>query len=280
MSQAAEQLIRGSVELPTLPQVIARINALVDDPDVGVREIGAAVAEDAPIAAKVLRLANSSLFGLRERVISTEHATAVLGISMLRSIAMQASVVTRYDHLRGQSDFDLETLWRHSIFDGQICSWLASKSRARIELAPEEFQVVGLLHDIGKVLLLESNADDYLACIRESRQAGEPEFMGEERKFGFHHGEVGALIAEQWGLPRLVSDACRYHHGPREKLDGNPTLALVALGNLLAHEIENGDLDAARGVFDTNARALLCLKAIDIDEIVEKANEVLPQIQI
>jgi HD-like signal output (HDOD) protein len=119
------------VELPTLPQVVAKINALVEDPDVGVREIGAAVAEDAPIAAKVLKIANSAYFGLREKVISTEHATAVLGIRMLRTVAMQASVLRQYDHVTGGSDFDCRHLWKHAILTGQVSAALASRCKAR-----------------------------------------------------------------------------------------------------------------------------------------------------
>ncbi len=277
---SAERLIREHVALPTLPQVVAKINALVDDPDVGVREIGAAVAEDAPIAAQVLRLANSARYGLREKVLSTEHASAVLGVRMLRDIAMQAAVVSQYDHLRGQSDFDLEALWRHSILDGLACSLLATRSRARIELAPEEFQVVGLLHDIGKVLLLENDAAAYLACMREARQSGVPEFRAEEARFGFHHGEVGALIATSWGLPRLVAECCRYHHGPSERLLASPTLALVALGNLMVHRLEGGDAKGARAVFTPEACALLCLRPEDVAEVVERTEALRPQITV
>ena len=276
----AEELIRANVAIPTLPQVVARINALVDDPDVGVREIGAAVAEDAPIAASVLRLANSARYGLREKVLSTEHATAVLGVRMLRTIAMQASVVSRYDHLRGQSDFNLEALWRHSILDGFACSLLATRSRARIELSPEEFQVVGLLHDIGKVLLLESSAEAYLACMREARERGVAEFRAEEARFGFHHGEVGALIAQSWGLPRLVAECCRFHHGPSERLLASPTLALVALGNQMVHRIEQGDRLGAEGVFSPEARGLLCLRPEDVAEVVGRTDAMRPQITV
>lgn len=279
-TSAAEQLIQGNVELPTLPQVVAKINALVDDPDVGVREIGAAVAEDAPIAAKVLRIANSAYFGLREKVISTEHATAVLGVRMLRTVAMQASVVSRYDHLRHLSEFNLEQLWRHSILNGQVCALLAARSRARIGLAPEEFQVVGLLHDVGKVLLLESKPEEYLACAREAHDSGVPVFAVEERFFGFHHGQIGALIAQQWGLPQLLSNAIRYHHGPREALLADPTVALVALVNLLVHEVEHGEADKAGAVFDSAACSLLCVRPDDVAGIVDQACLLLPQIQI
>ena len=96
MNLTAEKLIEGQLNLPTLPLIVAKINTLVDDPEVGTREIGQAVSEDAPIAAQVLRIANSALYGLRAKVLSTEHATAILGVRQLRNIALQASVIKRF----------------------------------------------------------------------------------------------------------------------------------------------------------------------------------------
>jgi putative nucleotidyltransferase with HDIG domain len=278
--ESAQSLLQGNVELPTLPQVVAKINALVDDPDVGVREIGAAVGEDAPIAAKVLKIANSAYFGLREKVVSTEHATAVLGVRMLRTVAMQASVIKQYEHLRGQEHFSFDGLWRHSILTGQVCAALAGRCRARIRLAPEEFQVVGLLHDMGKILLLEGKPKEYFAALQEARATSQPEFAVEVRTFGFHHGHVGALIARQWGLPALVSDAIEYHHGPREALASNGTVALVALVNLALHEVEAGRTNEAVSIFDASACKLLGLAADDVAGVLQQAEIWRQQIQI
>ena len=155
----ADELIRNNINLPTLPQVVAKINSLVDDPDVGTREIGAAVSEDAPIAAKVLKIANSAYYGLRETVLSTEHASAVLGVRQLRTIAMQASVISQFEHLK-QSTFDIDGLWRHSIVTGHACAAVARRCRARIGLAPDEFHVVGLLHDMGKILKVSQEVSE------------------------------------------------------------------------------------------------------------------------
>lgn len=278
--ETAQKLIQSHLELPTLPQVVARINALVDDPDVGVREIGAAVAEDAPIAAKVLKIANSAYFGLREKVVSTEHATAVLGIRMLRTVAMQASVIKRYEHLRGADDFNFEELWRHSILTGQVCAALAARCRARIALAPEEFHVVGLLHDMGKILLLESRPAEFLAVVAESRASGRPLHVAEMAAFAFHHGHIGALIARQWGLPSLLSDAIQYHHGPREAVMADPAVALVAIVNLMVHEVESGQADEAQALFDANVCTLLGLRAEDAVEIARAAEVWRQQIQV
>lgn len=268
---AAQRLVSRTLELPTLPQVVAKLNALVEDPDVGVREIGAAVAEDAPIAAKVLKLANSAFFGLREKVVSTEHATAVLGIRMLRTIALQASVIRVYGHLNGGSEFDCRKLWRHSILTGQTTAALAAKCRARIGLAPDEYHVVGLLHDIGKILLIEGLGQEFLACVSEARERKLPEHECEESRLGFHHGHVGALIASNWGMPQLVADAIQHHHSPRARLLAEPAIALIGLVNLAAHELENGDAAAAALVFDDQARAVLGATAHDVEAVMTQA---------
>ncbi len=276
----AQSLVAKNLDLPTLPQVVAKINALVEDPDVGVREIGAAVAEDAPIAAKVLKIANSAYFGLREKVVSTEHATAVLGIRMLRTVAMQASIIREYDHLAAGSDFDCRLLWRHSILTGQTAAALAAKCRARIGLAPDEFQVVGLLHDIGKILFLEGMGEQFLACVREANERGLPPHVCEQTRLGFHHGHVGALIASGWGMPQLVADAIEFHHGPRERLLGEPAIALVALVNLATHSIEEGDRTGASAVFDERARTLLGVSLDDVDATMAQACAWWPQIDV
>jgi putative nucleotidyltransferase with HDIG domain len=278
--QAARTLINHNLDLPTLPQVVAKINALVEDPDVGVREIGAAVAEDGPIAAKVLRIANSAYFGLREKVVSTEHATAVLGIRMLRTVAMQASVLREYDHLASGTDFDCIRLWRHAILTGQTAAALASKCRARIGLAPDEFQVVGLLHDIGQILFLEGLGENFLACVREAHERNLPQHVCEELHLGFHHGHVGALIASSWGLPQLVADTIQYHHGPREQLLAEPAIALVALVNLAVQHVENGDAASAAASFDSRALTLLGVSAEDVRATLDQACDWWPQIEV
>ena len=277
--QHAEDLIRNRITLPTLPRVVARINSLVDDPDVGTREIGAAVSEDAPIAAKVLKIANSAYYGLRERVLSTEHASAVLGVRQLRTIALQASVISQFEHLR-ESGFDLDTLWRHSIVTGQACASLARRCRARVGLAPDEFHVIGLLHDMGKILMLEGMGREYLDVIRTAVLNEVELFECEERLLGYDHAHVGALVAAEWGLPATVVEAIRYHHGPESAVQKDPVVNLVAHTNLMVHCLEDHDPAAAVSVFDDAVQRALGLRQTDVEEAVEATAEMLPHIDL
>ena len=278
-SQKADDLIRNNINLPTLPQVVAKINSLVDDPEVGTRQIGAAVAEDAPIAAKVLKIANSAYYGLRETVLSTEHASAVLGVRQLRTIAMQASVISQFEHLKN-SAFDIDGLWRHSIVTGHACALIARRCRARIGLAPEEFHVVGLLHDMGKILMLEGLGKLYLEVIEAAEQNEVDLTESEERLLGFDHAHVGSLVAGHWGLPAAIVEAIRYHHGPEAAIQRDPVVALVAHTNQLVHRVEQHELTEAVGAFGDGVQRMLGLRPTDLEEVVEATVEMLPHVDL
>ena len=251
-----------------------------DDPEVGTREIGQAVSEDAPIAAKVLKIANSAYYGLRENVLSTEHASAVLGVRQLRNIALQASVISQFEHLAGHADFDINGLWRHSILTGQACSELAKRCRARIGLAPDEFHVIGLLHDMGKILLLEGMGDQYLAAVTMAKESGVELFEAEEEVLGFNHAHVGSLIAATWGLPAAVVNAIQFHHGPETDMRKDPVANLVGHANHMTHAVTDGDLDAAAAAFDPTTMRALGLRPADVEECVSLSVEMIPHIEL
>ena len=278
MTVTAEQLIEGRLNLPTLPAIVAKINALVDDPEVGTREIGQAVNEDAPIAAQVLRIANSAFYGLRAKVLSTEHATAILGVRQLRNIAMQASVIKGFKHMGDSPALDLEAHWRCSILTSQLCSEMSRRCRARVGLAPEEFHVVGLLLDIGKIVLLEGLGERYVEILQEGAEQGITQQLAEQRALGFDHAKVGALIAAKWGLFAAVSSAIERHHLSASELSGEPVANLTAHVSQLTTAICNGNLEQARKAFGAEALKDLGLRETDIEQIIELGCESLPGI--
>lgn len=280
MTVTAEQLIEGQLNLPTLPLIVAKINALVDDPEVGTREIGQAVNEDAPIAAQVLRIANSAFYGLRAKVLSTEHATAILGVRQLRNIAMQASVIKDFKHLGKSPALDFEAHWRCSILTSQLCSEMSRRCRARVGLAPEEFHVVGLLLNIGKIVLLEGLGDRYAEILRDAAEQGLEQQEAEQRVLGFDHAKVGALIAAKWGLFESVSSAIGLHHASASELASEPVANLVAHTSQLATAICDGNLEQARKVFGEQALKDLGLREADLEQIIELGCESLPSILV
>ena len=276
----ARKIAQGSVNIPTLPTVVARINQLLESEQSGAKEIGAAIAMDPPMASKVLRIANSVHYGLRERVISLEHASAVLGVRVLRNIVLQASVIDAFDSLTDNSNFDVEALWRHSILTGQVAQILSVQARAKLGLQPEEFYTCGLLHDLGKVVMLDAMPENYLLATQYAEMKKLPVHVTEQEVLGFDHAAVGAKIAMRWGFPEGVINAIQYHHGPEDEMESDPAVRLVDLANRVCARVIEENLDAAHEVLDERAANQLGLDPSAWPGVVEQAIERLPQIEI
>jgi HD-like signal output (HDOD) protein len=278
-SELVRRIVADNVSIPTLPSVVARINALLEDENSGTREIGAEIAKDAPLSTRVLRIANSAAYGLRQRVVSPDQACAVLGMRALRNLVLQASVIGQYEHLQG-SDFDLQALWLHSILCAQVCQSLARQSGSKSGLPPEEFYTCGLLLDIGQVVLLDHAAEDYLLSVRRARQEGRPLHAVEQELLGFSHAEIGARVALRWGLAGEVVSSIQFHHGPEDEIDAEPAVGLVELGNRLADCVLVGDRAAALGTWTEARGAQLGLERSRYATLVDQAFEALPRITV
>jgi putative nucleotidyltransferase with HDIG domain len=279
-TEPAKRLRLERLRLPTLPVVVQRVQALVSEGVAGTREIAEVVSTDAPLAVRVLKIANSAFYGLRERCISTSQACTVLGLRVLENVVLQAGVLQQYEHLRRHPGFDLGQLWRHSVLTAQVCSFIAKRSSAALTLKPEELYVCGLLHDIGQVILLDQLGDDYLDVVGAARLLNQPLHLIEARMLGTDHNRVGALVAGYWGLPTQIAEAIHYHHGPRERVEGDPVVSLVAHANLVVERATRGETDQARETLDPGTASFLGLTAQDVEDTVAFATGALPQVEI
>jgi putative nucleotidyltransferase with HDIG domain len=264
-----KDVIQNNLSIPTIPEVVQRVAALVEDPESGTAEIGEVISGDAPLAAKVLRIANSAFYGLSGTCVSTEQASTILGVRVLRNIVTQVAVIQQFEHLEHIKDFHIGELWRHAILTGHVCSFLAKKCRRTVHQAPEELYVCGLLHDVGKIVMLDGLGDAYVSMAREARDNGLPLFVAEKRRFGFNHTDVGAIVATRWGLPQSIALAIQFHHGPREKVATNTVVSLVANANLFVHRVVEGNPAAASRVFDGETAGFLGLAPRDINEAID-----------
>jgi len=230
----AQRLLARNIHLPSLPSVMRKLSALIEDPDAGARDVGQLVAEDVALSAKVLKIANSSYYGLRERCLAPQQAASVLGMKVLRNVVMQAAVMKQYEHLKSGA-FDLDNLWRHSILAAQCCQFIGRKCGSRIGLAADELYICGLLHDLGQVVLLEALGKEYLKVVEHARSSNLEVHVAEEQLLGFSHPDVGALLASQWGLPDSVHRAIQFHHAGDEQSEADPLVRLVRHVNRFTH---------------------------------------------
>ena len=276
----AKNLLKDNLNIPTIPEVVQKVQALLNDPNSGTRELGELIAQDAPLSAKVLRIANSAYYGLSEPCVSTEQASSVLGMRVLRNVVTQAAVMNQFQHLKDFPGFDIDNLWRHAITTGQVCSTLAQRCNAPLDLSPDEFYVCGLLHDLGQIVMLDSLGEKYASLHQEAEFGGVPIHRVEDRALGFNHTDVGALVATRWGLPQPVIDAIQFHHGPREAVESNPVVSLVANANLLVNRVAKINEMAAELVFDEGTCTQLGLDQGQMGEIVQLTQDALTNAEV
>jgi len=236
--QAALERIGTKVVLPSSPEILTRITMMMEDPQVGIPEIGAEAGKDPGITSRLLRLANSAHYGLSVPVVAPEQAVAVIGVRMLRNIALQTSVMQQYDELALELDCDLTAHWRHAALVASMAHDLGRRL-GRADLLPEEMYTSGLMHDVGKVVLLDSLREDYATLLEAAARSRRECQELEESVLGFTHADVGAMLAERWNFPERMCRAIGEHHVPAEDLVDRPATAVVALADRLAYALDS-----------------------------------------
>jgi HD-like signal output (HDOD) protein len=265
--------------IPTLPTVVTKISKLLQDPNVGLRDVADVVAEDAALAAKVLKIANSAFYGLRTPCISTQQAATVLGLQVLKTVVMQASVINQYDHL-ANTGFDVDGLWKSSIATAQACHFIAKRCKKKLELGPEELYVCGLLHNLGQIVLLDNLKDHYVGIVKEAELKNLPVQVIELKQLGYDHTDVGCKVAQRWGLPAAVIAAIQFHHGPQDAIDREAVIGLASRTDALVHRVHSGQNGSATPALDGKLLTRLGATIDDAEALVEFVSESLQTVEV
>jgi HD-like signal output (HDOD) protein len=231
-----EEVVKRVGDLPAVPAVVSEVLSLMESPDVDMASVGQAIERDPALSAKILRVSNSSYYGMRQYVGTLKLALVVLGISEVKNIVLGISV---FNSLRnGEQDAILGgDLWKHSFLVAGMSKMLGA--RLRLGLRGEDF-VSGLLHDIGKLVLMRQVGGPYAEIYRASGGKGMALCEAEVQPLGFTHAQAAAVLAMHWNFPMTLTDALLLHHPSpdmalREARD--PQLAaVVRIADLAAHQ--------------------------------------------
>ncbi|GMW00435.1 MAG: hypothetical protein AMXMBFR84_15720 [Candidatus Hydrogenedentota bacterium] len=200
-----DSLLEEIVTLPSLPDSVFRITEMVNSPDPNMHDIGKAISADPALALKTLRLVNSAYYGLANKVTSVEHAVTLLGLRVLKNLVFTATVFETFK----TSTADL---LRHSVACAVAMRTIAEARINTMEFDPEEAFIFGLLHDIGKIIFQQFLPEDFESAVHASHVRGIPLFIAEQDVIGVDHAELGACLAEKWGLPPALVQAVASHH--------------------------------------------------------------------
>ena len=229
-------LVKAAHTLEPLPASVSRLAQLLVQDDWSIQDAEEIIALDQTLTARLLRLANSAASGSRAEIATIKDALVRMGTGVVLSMATGSSI--RGMTKRGLPEYGLAegVLWRHSIAVALASE--AAVGACKTSVPPESF-TAALLHDIGKLVLVQFLEPDLLRSLGEARAHGAISRATAEREIlGVDHGELGGLIAEHWGLPGRLANAIRCHHRPDE---GNDVVCdVVYLANQVAKRIDAG----------------------------------------
>ncbi len=225
-------------ELPTLPAVIPRILALVEDPGTSARDLSEAIGHDPALASTVLKVANSAYYGFRREVASLERAVALLGFNMVRSLAASIGVIRSLPPRTPGSVFSREGLWAHSVAVGTAARAMALRAD-RVD--GEALFLAGLLHDVGKVVLDVFFPAEFGRALAVAAGSGEPLHRVERAVLGTDHAEVGGMLLARWNLPEAIRVPVAAHHAAGPPPGACPdALGVLGAADAMARELGLG----------------------------------------
>ncbi len=209
--------------LPTLPGVIARIVEMVDSPQTSSRQLGEEIGKDQVLSAEVLKLVNSGFYGFSRPISTISHAVTMLGFDAVKSLVLSSSALEIMNRA-------LPGLWEHSLACARTCAFIA-EHKGMDEV--EELSVVGLLHDLGKVVLFQVFGADFQRVRALVRARNLLFCQAEERVLGAHHGLVGGWLLEKWTPPAELVAPISDHHDFCPQRPHAERTAMVHLADVL-----------------------------------------------
>jgi HD-like signal output (HDOD) protein len=274
-----QALVANIEDLVTLPEVALRIARMVDDPTSSASDIGREISNDAALTARLLRIANSPVFGHHGKIATISRAITILGVRQVRDLTVGLTAIRSFDGI-GNELVTMASFWRHSL----LCAVAADQINARRGAGRGDSPfVAGLLHDIGQLVIFnripELARQALLMSVDSVNDTGL--YLCEREVLGFDHAAVGGALARNWGLPRSLQECIEFHHQPDLAVEYPTEVATVHVANSIAvlAEIGSNDLGDAPAVSAAALRAAK-LDTAGIEDLVvqtrQSAAEVLP----
>jgi len=222
-----QKTLRSKVEsinaLPTVPATLRRISLMLEKPRLGLDELGRLISDDPALTTKILKMVNSAAYGFPGRISSVSHATMLLGLNVIKGLLLGVSVFELMEKT-------IVGLWGHSLACTAATRLISQKKGLK---EPEEVSICGLLHDIGKAVLMLQYPQAYEKAIQEAESEGMTIYEAEGRYFMSNHAEIGQWLIQKWHFPPGLIEAIHYHHQPHHARQLPMETAIVHVADIL-----------------------------------------------
>ena len=224
--------VNGIYRSRTIPSLLGKILDLLRDDDSSPQDLFLLISHDQVLAERVIRVANSVIFGHSGKVKGLQHAVMFLGYERIRAIALAMGVMEVFP---GRNSFDVQNLWIH----GYEVAYIAAAISDTICMAtPDETFLSGLLHDIGRVIFFEKDRERYY------RIGTDDDMLKKEIElFGCTHAEAGGWYAENVGIPNELVQSIRYHHSPSKAKESRLCVSIVSIAEVFSRTLRPRVID-------------------------------------
>ncbi len=232
-SVVSQEFVKIIEDLPMFPDSIVRMTKLVNDPESKMSEIASTISSDISLSTDLLKLVNSAMFSLSSPCSSIADAVKFVGIRGIKNLIISVASINL---LKPDGSGAKRDLWEHAYKTAFYSYNIARNFCASNKLVLENSYVCGLLHDMGK-LIFETAHPDVIKNIKKICAAKNiPAELVEKLIAGVNHGEIGALVAEKWNLPKIIVDVIRYHHSVELAGEESKTVtSIVYLSDMVIH---------------------------------------------
>ncbi len=239
MDSRIDYYLNKSKHFPTLPTIYTSLMNVISNPRSTIQDVTDVISRDQSSSSKLLRIANSSFYSIRGKISTISQAVFYLGFNEVRNILLALSVMDVFSKTGAATNYNILSLWKHSISVGVISKLIAQKVGLK---DTEDFFVAGILHDIGKLFFMHSFKKEYDELITKAKEKSLRLIDLEFEKYGTTHDIVGSMLAEKWSLPQSLKKVLQHHNTGSIAGKTDVLLASVHLANIIAVMMETNTL--------------------------------------
>jgi HD-like signal output (HDOD) protein len=210
-----ETFIEKDIALPEIPSIVFELNEVIANPLSTADQMAQVIHKSPSLTALLLKIVNSSFYGLPSKVDRVSLAVTMIGTRELSALALGISILSVFKNIP-RSLLNMKFFLQHSLACGIVSRLLAAQKNMR---QTEQMFSAGLLHDLGRLFLFICFPEEMLDVLRDARGNSTCLFMAEKKELGSHHAHIGKYIMNRWHLPLMLENTVCFHHEPEQSPD-------------------------------------------------------------
>ena len=231
-----EHIVNNATTVYSLPLIHDRLTQAINNPKASFADITTIISEDQGLSFRILKLANSPMFGYHKNIDTITKAATIIGTQQLRDLSLAISVMGVFKGIPEEL-INMTSFWQHSITCGIVARILAT---CRREANVERFFVSGVLHDIGQLVLCTAIPEELAELIMQCRDSGQPQYQAQHAAWGFDHSNVSGEMLSKWKIPLIIAEPVANHHSPSKAVTYPAEAAILHLSDLITHALQAG----------------------------------------